>query len=63
MLISLIELFTPLVLVINWNPGKTEVMDEHEKLRSENGFGVPIQGTDLRATSTWAVFCRVTFPT
>ena len=26
LLISLIELFTPLGLVINWNPGKTEVM-------------------------------------
>ena len=44
--------------MINWNPGKTEIMlkfrvsgsvDEYEKLRSEHGFGVPIQGTDLRA--------------
>ena len=55
--ISLIELFTPLGLVLNWNPGKTGVIlklrgsgsvDECEKLRSENGFGVSVQATDLR---------------
>ena len=42
LLIALIELFTPLGLVINWNDGNTEVMlkfrgsgsvDEYEKLR------------------------------
>ena len=56
-LISRLELFTPLRLVVNWNPGKTEVMlrfrgsgsvAEYEKLRSEHGFGAPIQGADLR---------------
>ena len=57
LMISSISLFTPLGVVINWNPGETGVMlkfrgsgsvDEYEKLRSENGFGVPIQRTDLR---------------
>ena len=56
LLISLIELFTPLGLVVNWNPCKTEIMpkfrgsgsvDEYETLQSENGFGVPIQSTVL----------------
>ena len=42
LLISLIELFSQLGLVINWNPGKTEVM---LKFRIR---GWSIQGTDLR---------------
>ena len=46
LLISLFQLFTPLGLVINWNPGKIEVMlrfrgsgsvAEYEMLRSEHG--------------------------
>ena len=57
LLISSIELFTPLDLAVNWNLDKTEVMlkfrgsgsvADCEKLRSEHGLGVPIQGTDLR---------------
>ena len=54
--ISLIELFTTLGLVIRWNPSKTEIMlrgtvsvAAYERLQSDHGFGVPIQGTDLRA--------------
>ena len=57
LLIFSIELFTPLGLVTDWNPGKTEVMfrfrssgsmAEYEQLRSGHWFGVPIQCTDLR---------------
>ena len=57
LLISLIELFSPLGLVIVWNPGKTGVM-----------LVIPrqwVRGVSplFTLTSTGAMFCRVTFPT
>ena len=48
----------PLRRVINWQPGKTAIVPkfrgtgsvgEYERLRPDHVFGVPIQGTDLRA--------------
>ena len=58
LLTSLIKLFTPWGLAINWKSGKTEIMlkfhgigsvAEYERLRSDHGFGVSIQGTDMCA--------------
>ena len=53
LLMSLIELFSHLAFVINWNLGKTEIImlkfratgsvAEYERLQSDHGFGVPIQ--------------------
>ena len=51
LLVSFVELFTLLGLVINWNPCKTEIgsVAECERSQSEHGLGIPIQGTDSRS--------------
>ena len=77
LLTSLIELFTLLSLVINWNPGKTKIMlmfratgsvAKYERLQSDHGSEFRSKEqicvpTLFTLTTTWVESCRVTIPT